>query len=63
MKQIKPEVIGYQVLNKTGTPCPILYGIGSLKYSSKGIIKNKLENLIQPNGKPKFRPVYKKEIQ
>ena len=63
MKQIKPEVIGYAVLNKSGFPCPILYGIGSLKYSSEGIIENKLENLIQLNGKPKYRPVYKKEIQ
>ena len=63
MKKIKPEVTGYEVLDKYGDPCPIAYPTGSLKNSSENIIRMNLKNLIQTNGKPKYRPIYKKEIK
>jgi len=44
-------------------PCPIAYPTGSLKNSSENIIRMDLKNLIQTNGKPKYRPIYKKEIK
>ena len=61
MKKIKPEVVGYYVLDKSGLPCPLSYGLGDLKTSSENIVREKIENLIQLNGKPKYRPIYRKQ--
>ena len=61
MKKIKPEVTGYYVLDNSGIPCPLSYETGSLKVSSENIVRENIKNLIQLNGKPKYRPIYKKQ--
>ena len=59
MKQIKPEVREYVLLDRNGVACPIPYQKGMLRTSSLHLVEIGHKSLLQSNGKPKYRPVYK----